>query len=104
MTDLFRIVIAELLRFPELGDAGFSQGKLPSFETVRRYLRAEHEVGTVGVTDVDLAATQFLGMISNYVFWPKLLVPGWEVRAERVTEVADEAVRTMTARYGASGR
>ncbi|MEE3850163.1 TetR/AcrR family transcriptional regulator [Gordonia sp. LSe1-13] len=103
MTDLFRIVIAELPRFPELANAQFSQGKMPYFESVRNYLLAEHEAGTVRVDDLELAATQFLGMISNYVFWPTLLVPGWEVSAERVAEVVDEAVRTVVARYAAGG-
>ncbi len=102
MTDLFRIVIAELPRFPELAQAQFSQGKMPYFESVRRYLLAEHEAGTVRIEDVDLAATQFLGMIANYVFWPALLVPGWEVSAERVAQVVDEAVRTTAARYAVS--
>ncbi|GAA0265594.1 TetR/AcrR family transcriptional regulator [Cryptosporangium japonicum] len=99
MSDLFRIVIAELPRFPELADAQFSHGKMPYFESVRAYLRSEHEAGTARIDDVELAATQFLGMISNYVFWPTLLVPGWEVSAERVTQVVDEAVRTVVARY-----
>ncbi|GAA3551787.1 TetR/AcrR family transcriptional regulator [Amycolatopsis ultiminotia] len=103
MSDLFRIVIAELPRFPELAHAQFSQGKMPYFESVRSYLLAEHEAGTVRIEDVDLAATQFLGMISNYVFWPTLLVPGWEVSAERVAQVVDEAVRTTAARYAADG-
>ncbi|MEU5844386.1 TetR/AcrR family transcriptional regulator [Rhodococcus sp. NPDC047139] len=103
MTDLFRIVIAELPRFPELADAQFSQGKMPYFESIRRYLLAEHEAGTVRVEDVDLAATQFLGMISNYVFWPTLLVPGWKVSADRVAQVVDEAVRTIAARYAVTG-
>ncbi|MGW0246533.1 TetR/AcrR family transcriptional regulator [Nocardia goodfellowii] len=103
MTDLFRIVIAELPRFPELAHAQFSHGKMPYFESVRTYLLAEHEAGTMRIEDVDLAATQFLGMISNYVFWPTLLVPGWEVSAERVTQVVDEAVRTIAARYAATG-
>ncbi|MEE4025252.1 TetR/AcrR family transcriptional regulator [Gordonia sp. PKS22-38] len=103
MTDLFRIVIAELPRFPELANAQFSQGKMPYFESLRKYLLAEHEAGTVRVDDLELAATQFLGMISNYVFWPTLLVPGWEVSAERVAEVVDEAVRTTVARYAAGG-
>ncbi|WP_149205431.1 TetR/AcrR family transcriptional regulator [Actinotalea subterranea] len=99
MTDLFRIVIAELPRFPELAQAQFSQGKLPYFESVRTYLLAEHAAGTVLVEDAELAATQFLGMIANYLFWPALLVPGWEVTAERTAEVVDEAVRTFAARY-----
>ena len=103
MTDLFRIVIAELPRFPELAHAQFSQGKMPYFESVRGYLLAQHKAGTVRVEDADLAATQFLGMISNYVFWPTLLVPGWEVGAERVAQVVDEAVRTIAARYAVAG-
>jgi AcrR family transcriptional regulator len=104
MTDLFRIVIAELPRFPELAQAQFSQGKMPYFESVRSYLLSEHDAGALRVDDVDLAATQFLGMISNYVFWPALLVPGWEVSAERVAEVVDEAVRTTASRYATAGR
>lgn len=103
MTDLFRIVIAELPRFPELADAQFAHGKMPYFASVRDYLLAEHEAGRVRVDDADLAATQFLGMISNYVFWPALLVPGWEVSAERVAQVVDEAVRTFAARYARPG-
>ncbi|MGV9297013.1 MULTISPECIES: TetR/AcrR family transcriptional regulator [Amycolatopsis] len=103
MTDLFRIVIAELPRFPELAHAQFSQGKMPYFESVRSYLLAEHEAGTVRIEDADLAATQFLGMISNYVFWPALLVPDWKVSAERVAQVVDEAVRTIAARYAVNG-
>lgn len=102
MTDLFRIVIAELPRFPELAQAQFSQGKMPYFESVRSYLLAEQAAGTVRTDDAELAATQFLGMISNYVFWPTLLVPGWEVSDERVAEVVDEAVRTTAARYATS--
>ncbi|RCK70379.1 TetR/AcrR family transcriptional regulator [Desertihabitans brevis] len=103
MTDLFRIVIAELPRFPELAEAQFSHGKMPYFASVRDYLLAEHEAGTVRVEDADLAATQFLGMIANYVFWPALLVPGWQVGAGRVAQVVDEAVRTFAARYATTG-
>ncbi|WP_238586169.1 TetR/AcrR family transcriptional regulator C-terminal domain-containing protein [Rhodococcus rhodochrous] len=55
------------------------------------------------VEDVDLAATQFLGMISSYVFWFILLVPDWKVSAERVAQVVNEAVRAIAARYAATG-
>lgn len=99
MTDLFRIVIAELPRFPELAQAQFSQGKMPYFESVRRYLAAESESGGAAVPDADLATTQFLGMISNYLFWPRLLIPGWSVTRARATEVIEEAVATMVTRY-----
>ncbi|MFD6610352.1 TetR/AcrR family transcriptional regulator [Micromonospora chalcea] len=100
MTDLFRIVIAELPRFPELARAHFSQGKLPYFESVRLYLVTEHEAGAADIADPELAATQFLGMISNYLLWPSLVLPDWTVTPDRTTAVVDEAVRTMVARYG----
>ncbi|MGW0214291.1 TetR/AcrR family transcriptional regulator [Micromonospora chokoriensis] len=100
MADLFRIVIAELPRFPELAKAHFAEGKLPYFETVRAYLKAERDAGTADITDPQMATTQFLGMISNYVFWPSLLVPGWTVTPDRTIAVVDDAVRTMVARYG----
>ncbi len=99
MADLFRIVIAELPRFPELGEAQFSRGKMPYFESVRRYLEAEREAGTIVLADADRAATQFLGMISNYVFWPKLLLPAWAPEAAAVERVIEEAVRLMEAGY-----
>ncbi|TBL35502.1 MULTISPECIES: TetR/AcrR family transcriptional regulator [unclassified Micromonospora] len=104
MTDLFRIVIAELPRFPELAKAHFSQGKLPYFESVRIYLLAECDAGTADIADPEMAATQFLGMISNYLFWPRLLLPDWTVTPARMTAVVEEAVRTIVARYGAGHR
>jgi AcrR family transcriptional regulator len=104
MTDLFRIVIAELPRFPELAKAHFSQGKLPYFESVRIYLLAECDAGTADIADPEMAATQFLGMISNYLFWPRLLLPDWTVSPARTTAVVEEAVRTIVARYGTGHR
>ncbi|TDC99900.1 TetR/AcrR family transcriptional regulator [Saccharopolyspora terrae] len=100
MAGLFRIVIAELPRFPELGEAHFERGKMPYFESVRRYLGAENRVGTAEIDDPELAATQFLGMISNYVFWPRMLLIDWSPDESSMSRVVDEAVLMMRARYG----
>ncbi|WP_431885726.1 TetR/AcrR family transcriptional regulator [Micromonospora wenchangensis] len=99
MTALFRIVIAELPRFPELGEAQFSRGKMPYFESVSRYLAAADSAGSAKVDDPDLAATQFLGMISNFVFWPTLLLTDWAPRRTAIEQAVREAVNTMCARY-----
>lgn len=101
MADLFRIVIAELPRFPELAESQFRRGKMPYFDSVRRYLEAEREAGTIRLEDPELAATQFLGMISNYVFWPRLLLAHWAPDGAAVESVVDEAVLMMVARYAA---
>lgn len=101
MTSLFRIVIAELPRFPELGEAQFSRGKMPYFTSVRDYLTAAEAAGTAKVPDPELAAIQFLGMIANFVFWPKLLLINWSPEHQAIDGAVSEAVTTMVARYGA---
>jgi hypothetical protein len=42
-------------------------------------------------------------MISNYVFWPRMLLARWEPDDASVMNAADQAVQTMLARYGAPG-
>lgn len=101
MAGLFRLVIAEAPRFPELGRIQFGLGKSPFFDTVRRYLESETERGTLDVDDPVMAATQFLGMISNYVLWPRMLLVDWELSAAAVARAVDGAVATMLARYAA---
>lgn len=100
MADLFRIVIAELPRFPELGRTHFDLGKMPFFTSVRDHLLAERDAGTLSLDDADLVATQFLGMIANYVFWPRMLLLDWDPDAPSVARAVDEAARTIHARHG----
>ncbi|MFG3130278.1 TetR/AcrR family transcriptional regulator [Streptomyces tendae] len=99
MAGLFRIVIAELPRFPELGRMQFQLGKLPYFASVQHYLESEHEAGNADVPDAESAANQFLGMIANYVLWPRMLLTGWNPTASGIHNAVEEAVQTMLARY-----
>lgn len=99
MVALFRIVIAEAPRFPELGETQFKLGKLPFFDAVRDYLAAEHAAGTLRVEDPVLTATQFLGMISNFAFWPRMLLMNWAPAEKAMARAVDEAVETILARH-----
>ncbi|HEX7301287.1 TetR/AcrR family transcriptional regulator [Lentzea sp.] len=99
MVALFRIVIAEAPRFPELGQTQFRLGKQPFFDAVRDYLAAEHEAGTLAVPDPVSAATQFLGMVSNFAFWPRMLLVNWAPTEKAMARAVDEAVETVLARY-----
>ncbi|WP_280272503.1 TetR/AcrR family transcriptional regulator C-terminal domain-containing protein [Nocardia wallacei] len=99
MTALFRIVIAELPRFPELGRMQFQLGKLPYFTSVQHYLESEHEAGNADVPDAESAANQFLGMIANYVLWPRMLLTDWNPTAADIRYAVEQAVETMLARY-----
>jgi hypothetical protein len=42
-------------------------------------------------------------MISNYVFWPRMLLAHWEPDDRAVADAVDQAVLTMLARYAAPG-
>jgi AcrR family transcriptional regulator len=94
-----RIVIAELPRFPELGRMQFQLGKLPYFTSVQHYLESEHEAGNADVPDAESAANQFLGMIANYVLWPRMLLTDWNPTAADIRYAVEQAVETMLARY-----
>ena len=99
MTGLFRIVIAELPRFPELGRMQFQLGKLPYFASVQHYLESEREAGNADVPDTESAANQFLGMIANYVLWPRMLLLDWDPDAASVARAVEEAALTVHARH-----
>lgn len=103
MAGLFRLVISEAPSFPELARRQFDLGKVPFFDEVRRYFEAADRAGSMRVQDPTMAATQLLGMISNFVLWPKLLLPDWAPDADAVAHAVEEAVRTALARYATPG-
>ncbi len=102
--DLFRVIIAEAPRFPELGQQLYDQGKKPYLDRLEAYLAAETEAGALAVPPdgIALAARQFLGMINDVVFWPRLLIIGLDIPADQQAQVVAGAVATVLARYAAS--
>lgn len=102
MTSLFRTVIAETTRFPELGRMNFDLGKRHFLEGLCSYLRLEQEAGTLVPGDASVAATQFLGMISGHIFWPRLLLTDFTLSEAETDSAVEEAVHTLLARYSAS--
>jgi TetR/AcrR family transcriptional regulator, regulator of autoinduction and epiphytic fitness len=101
MAGLHRMVIAEAPRFPELAQIQFDLGKEPFFTRVYAYISSADEMASLRVPDVTSAATQFLGMISNVVFWPKLLLVDWNPTRQQIDETILGATDVMIAAYGA---
>ena len=100
-SDLFRVIIAEAPRFPELGVELYERGTRPYLDRLRVYLLGEIEAGLLAIHDIPLAKRQFLGMINDVVFWPRLLLVSLEVAREEVDTVVAAAVETFMAAYGA---
>ncbi len=97
---LFRVIIAEVPRFPELGEELYERGKKPYLDRLQDFLQRETETGKLQVEDIALAVRQFLGMINDLVFWPQLLVPELRPEPKDIAETVKAAVRTFLAAHG----
>lgn len=96
---LFRVVTAEAPRFPELGQELYERGKKPYLDRLGVYLEQEVTAGTLQIDDLPLAKRQFLGMINDVVFWPRLLIVDLKLSEAEADHVVREAVETFLARY-----
>jgi AcrR family transcriptional regulator len=96
---LFRVVIAEASRFPELGTELYHRGKEPFLKRLYAYLQAQVAVGTLVITDIPLASRQFLGMINDIIFWPRFLIMDLKMSDSDIENVITNAVETFLARY-----
>jgi TetR/AcrR family transcriptional regulator, regulator of autoinduction and epiphytic fitness len=96
---LFRVVIAEVTRFPELGRQLYEKGKAPYLDRIHGYLKSEVKAGSLAISDVPLATRQFLGMINDVVFWPHMLIVDLQVSDSEVRRVVKSAVNTIVETY-----
>jgi AcrR family transcriptional regulator len=96
---LFRVIIAEAPRFPELGEELYYRGKEPYLKRLHAYLQKESDLKRFEIADIPLAARQFLGMINDVIFWPRFLVMNLEISEADVEYVVTQAVETFLARY-----
>ncbi len=86
---LYRVVLAESPRFPELGEGFYRNGPSRVAASLAAYLEAQHTKGTLDVPDARLAAEQFFGMILGQMHLRMLLnVTGPPSEDEREKAVA----------------
>ena len=100
MVAFYRMFIAESQQFPEMGALMLDRGKSPTIGRISAYLNTQVTKGGLKSADTVGAAHQFMGMITDQLFWPVLLSPGYEVSDQAAEEIVAEAVLTLMARYG----
>jgi TetR/AcrR family transcriptional regulator of autoinduction and epiphytic fitness len=101
MQAIYRLIISEAPRFPDLGHTVYDKVKGPFLKRLEDYLRTQASAGRLVVDNVEMAANQFLAVITGQSFWPELIGPGCGGSNEDVERVVDEAVKLMLARYAA---
>ncbi len=96
---LFKVIIAEVDEFPELGEMLYEKGKKPYLDALYHFIKEKKSAGELSVDNVKIAASQLLGMINDTLFWPSLLLPWLSQSKLEEAKVIDESVNTFLARY-----
>jgi AcrR family transcriptional regulator len=98
---VFRLVMAERPRFRDVAMAFFERGRTEFGGPLIRVLTELAGAGELRIDKPSWAAGHLMGMIEHPVFFMPL-VTGDEVHAARTaSHIADDAVTTFLARYGA---
>jgi TetR/AcrR family transcriptional regulator, regulator of autoinduction and epiphytic fitness len=99
MQPLFRVIIAEVNHFPELGEELYERGKKPFLDVLHHYLEEQVMEKHLNIENIALATRQFLGMINDVLFWPRLLLPNLQISEAEAQDVVIEATYTFLSRY-----
>nr|WP_269111127.1 TetR/AcrR family transcriptional regulator C-terminal domain-containing protein [Acetobacter senegalensis] len=99
MRAMFRLIVAEAPRFPDLGQMLFQRGFGPFWNRLIDYLAAEKSAGTLILDDPGNVARAFLATIAGQVLWPELVVAGCGGSDDAARQVVTEAIETTLARY-----
>lgn len=89
---LLRLIMAESPRAPELSRLFYAHGKAPAVAVLAAYLRPLAAQGRLATADPELAAVQFLGMIKEALFWPRVLGVPIALDADKVIAGAIDRV------------
>ena len=100
-----RLVIAESRRRPWIAKEFYRAGKEPILRAFAAALSAMAAKGMIRCAHPELAAHQFMGLVQEFVIWPKVMAIG-DALAELPSNdlVIDEAVAMFLSRYGTGRR
>lgn len=90
---LNRVIIGEVTRFPELGEAFWQAGPARSRAQIEAFLRRGNAAGTLSVQDPRQAAEQFVALARGEIHMRQLLRPEGEITPKAIAAAAGGAVR-----------
>lgn len=96
---LYRVIIAEAHQFPELGRISYEHGPRAAVQVLAAYLRGQTQRGRLTVSDPELSAEQFFGMLTGHVQLRALLEVQRQPSPERRKALIDNAVATFLAAH-----
>lgn len=101
---IYRIVVAEAPRNPELGRIFFEQGPRAVTQRLVAILEAQVKTGQLAVDDPLAAAQEFLGMLHGKFHLPCVLGVAQQPPLDELARAAERVVRTFLKVYGTGGQ
>ncbi len=98
---IFRICVAESARFPELGRAFYETGPKVVHETLVQLFELKITQGELEIDDLELAADQFPELCKAQIFPALVFNMKSSFEQNEKDRIAEGAVSTFLARYGA---
>lgn len=96
-----RLVIAESRRIPWVAEEFYRVGKAPLTKALADCLQRLNETGEINCPSPALAAQQFLGLIQEFIIWPKVMAIGPDVMSIPPFDVVvEEGIAMFLNRYG----
>jgi AcrR family transcriptional regulator len=101
---IYRVVISEAGKFPELALAFYEAGPRRMTASLAARLRAETARGRLAIPDPDFAAEQFFSLCQTRLVMRRKLQLRDEVTEDAIARVVDEGVRMFLNTYAATVR
>jgi AcrR family transcriptional regulator len=99
-----RLVIAESRQRPWIADEFYRCGKEPVLKGFATALAAMTARGMIACAHPGLAARQFMGLVQEFVIWPRVMAIGKGLADLPANDVViDEAIAMFLSRYGVRG-
>ncbi len=96
-----RLVIAEQRQRPWIADEFYRCGKEPILKTFAMALTAMAKKRMIRCAHPELAAHQFMGLVQEFVIWPRVMAIGKGLADLPANDVViDEAITMFLSRYG----
>lgn len=96
---IYRVVIAEAARFPELGSAFYERGPAISRRNLTVWLQRQMAAGRLRQADSEIAAEQFMGLLRTHLQMRALLGVGPPPTEAEIQTTAQAAVDTFMRAY-----
>ena len=97
---IFRIVIAEGPRFPELGEMFRAGAKEAVGQKLKTFLAERAARGEVAIDDPERALGRFFGVFDHFLLWPGLIDPAWRASDKEAKQAAEDAIAALLACCG----